>query len=104
MEAWLMSSEDVRSTFERAGINLDGAAGATHKDAPESGSRERSKPFPEKCIRGTCERWIGTLEPRGEWPRAYLFEEGRMIQSKATTPWYRSRNTRFPPSPDPLTG
>jgi len=106
MEAWLMSSEDVRSTFERAGINLDGAAGATHKDAPESGSRERSKPFPEKCIRGTCERWIGTLEPRGEWPRAYLFEEWRMIQSMAMarTAWYGSGKPRFPHCHDLLIG
>jgi Primase C terminal 2 (PriCT-2)/Protein of unknown function (DUF3987) len=42
---------------------------------------KKASPFPECCIRGTAKEWIDTLEPRGEWPRAFLFAEWRQIHA-----------------------
>jgi hypothetical protein len=58
------------------------------------------------CIRGTCERWIETLEPRGELPRAYLFAEWRMIHSMliARSAWFGAGKPRFPHYHDLLMG
>jgi Protein of unknown function (DUF3987) len=52
-------------------------------DSSQVEATERAEPLPEACIRDTAAEWVNTLEPRGEWPRAFLFEEWRMIHSIA---------------------
>lgn len=91
-----MSSEDVRKEFE-GGLSAD-------REQPGAGTGPR--PFPEKCIRGTCTEWIQTLEPRGEWPRAFLFAEWRMIHSMAIArnAWYGAGKSRYPHCHDLLIG
>jgi len=62
--------------------------------------------LPEICIRGTCAEWISTLEPRGEWPRAFLFQEWRMIHSMVMgrRAWYSDDLPRYPHCHDLLIG
>jgi hypothetical protein len=90
----------------KATASLNGASRVASDEQPAPSSRERPKPFPEKCIRGTCAKWIETLEPRGEWSRAYLFQEWRMIHSTAIArrAWYGSGKPRFPHCHDLLIG
>jgi hypothetical protein len=101
------NSEDAAAAaLEAARINRNGTSGAALKDTTEPGPRDGPKAFPELCIRGTCAEWTKTLEPRGEWPRAYLFAEWRMIQSMAMArdAWYGSGQSRYPHCHDLLIG
>ena len=83
--------ERAREEFRRKPKRDAGArdTGADDDDGAGTGSEhgaspgDRARPFPRECIRGTCEQWIETLEPRGEWPVAFLFAEWRMIHSMA---------------------
>jgi hypothetical protein len=91
---------------ERAGEGTDGARVETADESHEAGAAGRPDPFPDTCIRGTCEEWIKTLEPRGEWPLAFLFEEWRMIHSMsiARSAGYGRGKLRYPHCHDLLVG
>jgi hypothetical protein len=100
------SENAAPAALEAARINRNGTPGAAFEDTTEPGQRDGPKAFPELCIRGTAADWVNTLEPRGEWPRAYLFAEWRMIHSIAIarSAWYGSGKPRYPHCHDLLIG
>jgi hypothetical protein len=93
----------LRGDQGQAALNVARAkpAGGSHDAAGE-----RPKPFPDICIRGVFERYINLLEPRGEWPRAFLFEEVRMVLSMAIArgAGFGNGKLRYPHCHDLLVG
>jgi hypothetical protein len=102
--------DDFRHKRHRRGDQgraaLNGARVESAADAGDGGAAEKPKPLPEICLRGTCEKWIATLEPRGEWPRPFLFAEWRMIHSLAIArgAGYGKGKLRYPHCHDLLIG
>jgi hypothetical protein len=100
--------KQLREKYEpdRISIHVNGTAPGPAE--PQIILTPNGKPtaFPERCIIGTCEKWIRTLEPRGEWPRAFLFEEWRMTHSMvmARSAWFGKGKPRFPHCHDLLIG
>jgi hypothetical protein len=71
----------LRGDRERAA--LDSGRVEAADDVHQDDACDKQKPFPQICVRGVFEDYIKMLEPRGEWPRAFLFEEVRMVLSMA---------------------
>jgi hypothetical protein len=98
----------LREKYEpgRGSIHLDSTGPPPVEPQIVQSPKGKPAPFPERCIIGSCEKWIRTLEPRGEWPRAFLFEEWRMIHSMATarSAWFGAGKPRFPHCHDLLIG
>jgi hypothetical protein len=100
--------KQLREKYEpgRVAFHVNGTCPETAEPPTLPASNGKAIPFPERCIIGTCEKWIRTLEPRGEWPRAFLYEEWRMLHSMvmARSAWFGQGKPRFPHCHDLLIG